>query len=97
MGTIVAGKIESGRVRKNQSLVVMPNKKLCEVSGIFSEQDEEMKAAVCGDNVRLRLKGVEEDVRFPYTEIRAFRSFISCYRKSLLGPYSATPRTPSRW
>lgn len=35
--------------------------KSCEVVGVFSEQDEEMKHAVCGDNVRLRLKGVEED------------------------------------
>ena len=61
MGTVVAGKIESGRLRKGKQVVIMPNKRLCEVQGIFGEDEEELKAAVCGDNVRLRLKGVEEE------------------------------------
>jgi hypothetical protein len=30
---------------------------------LYAEQDDEIKAAVCGDNVRMRLRGVEEDVR----------------------------------
>jgi peptide chain release factor subunit 3 len=61
MGTIVEGKIESGSVRKGASLVMMPNKTAIEVLGVFTEADEEMPVATSGDQVRLRVKGVEEE------------------------------------
>lgn len=28
---------------------------------VYGEQDDELKSAQCGDNIRLRLKGVEEE------------------------------------
>ncbi|CAD6573330.1 MAG: translation termination factor GTPase eRF3 [Tremellales sp. Tagirdzhanova-0007] len=63
MGTMVMGKIESGRVKKGDSLLMMPNKGGVEVSGIYTEQAEELDQAFCGDNIRLRLRGVsDEDV-----------------------------------
>ena len=61
MGTTVVGKIESGRVKKGQTVMIMPSRHMAEVTGIFLEEDE-VNAAVCGDNVRLRLKNVEEEV-----------------------------------
>jgi len=61
MGTYVVGKLESGRMKKGDSLVLMPNKTSVEVLAIFSEVDEEVTAAVSGDNVRVKLKGVELD------------------------------------
>ncbi|KAI8388026.1 P-loop containing nucleoside triphosphate hydrolase protein [Radiomyces spectabilis] len=61
MGTIVVGKIESGRVKKGQNVLLMPNKRLTEVTAIYNETEEEVDHAMCGDNVRMRLKGVEED------------------------------------
>eukprot|EP00158_Paraphelidium_tribonemae_P005657 Partr_v1_DN27449_c3_g1_i1_m72325 putative eukaryotic peptide chain release factor gtp-binding subunit len=61
MGTIVAGKVESGRIRKSKNVLIMPNKKICEVQGVYGEDDEEIKSASCGDNIRLKLRGVEED------------------------------------
>jgi len=60
MGTTVVGKIESGKIRRGQNVLIMPNKKAAEVTGIFLE-DDEVELAVCGDNVRLRLRGVEEE------------------------------------
>lgn len=60
MGTIVTGKIESGSVRKGQSVLVMPNKQAAEVLGIYIEEIE-VKTARSGDNVRIRLKGIEEE------------------------------------
>ncbi|ORX91349.1 hypothetical protein K493DRAFT_317330 [Basidiobolus meristosporus CBS 931.73] len=60
MGTIVVGKIESGKIRKGQSILLMPNKKPAEISAIYSEEDE-VELAICGDNVRVRLRGVEEE------------------------------------
>lgn len=60
MGTIVTGKIESGLVKKGQSVLVMPNKQVAEILTIYIEETEVGKAR-SGDNVRLRLKGVEEE------------------------------------
>lgn len=34
---------------------------MCEISAIFNETEDEVDHAICGDNVRIRLKGVEED------------------------------------
>ena len=61
MGTIVSGKIESGHVKLNQKILVMPNKTICEVSAIYGESDQEIETAICGDNIRMRLRGIEED------------------------------------
>jgi len=40
---------------------MMPNKTSVEVLGVFTEADEEMLVATSGDQVRLRVKGVEEE------------------------------------
>ncbi|KAJ3032487.1 translation termination factor GTPase eRF3 [Rhizophlyctis rosea] len=61
MGTLVMGKIESGRIKKGQSVIIMPNNTRTEVSAIYSAEDAEVSFAKSGDNVRIRLKGVEED------------------------------------
>lgn len=59
MGTVVMGKIESGHVKKGQSIMVMPNSRKVEISGIWSEE-EEVESAGCGNNVRIRLNGIDE-------------------------------------
>ena len=61
MGTIIEGKIESGSVRKGNAAVIMPNKSSVEILGVYTEADEEMAVATSGDQVRLRIKGVEEE------------------------------------
>lgn len=61
MGTIVVGKIESGHIRKRDQLVLMPNKDIVEVSAIYNEMDDEINMALSGDNVRIRLRGVEDE------------------------------------
>ena len=61
MGTIIEGKIESGHLRKGQSLVLMPNKVPVDVTAVYGESEEEVQGAVSGDQVRLRIKGVEEE------------------------------------
>lgn len=61
MGTIVEGKIESGHVRKNQKVLLMPNKVDVEVLTIYNETEEEAETAFCGEQVRMKLKGVDED------------------------------------
>lgn len=59
MGTLVIGKMESGVVIKGQNLVLMPNKQAVQVIQIWSDEVETDRV-VSGDNVKLKLKGVEE-------------------------------------
>ncbi|CAE6471626.1 unnamed protein product [Rhizoctonia solani] len=61
MGTIVVGKLESGRIYKNDSLLLMPNKTNVEVAAIYNEMEEEVNFAYSGDNVRLRIRGIDDE------------------------------------
>lgn len=90
MGTIVVGKIESGHVKKGSHVLMMPNKvsihrwigykmliflqQSVEITAIYNETEEEIEQAVCGDNIRLRLKGIEEDEVSP--------GFVLCSKKN---------------
>lgn len=60
MGTIIGSKIERGSVRKGDLLILMPNKQEVEVTSILVEE-QEVESARCGDNVCIKLKGVEEE------------------------------------
>jgi peptide chain release factor subunit 3 len=60
MGTIVLGKLESGVLFKGQTLTLMPNKLSVEVMQLFSDEDE-VEKAYSGENVKLKLKNVEEE------------------------------------
>ncbi|KAG0357158.1 translation termination factor GTPase eRF3 [Podila minutissima] len=61
MGTVVVGKIEAGSIKKGATLLMMPNSIKVEVASIFNELEEEIAAAAVGDNIRLRLRGIEEE------------------------------------
>lgn len=61
MGTVVEGKIESGHIRKGNQTLLMPNKVNVEILTIYNETENEVDMAVCGEQVRLRIKGVEEE------------------------------------
>ncbi|KAI0751601.1 eukaryotic polypeptide chain release factor 3 [Daedaleopsis nitida] len=61
MGTIIVGKVESGHMRKGDTLLLMPNKNTVEVAAIYNEMEDEVTSALCGDNVRIRLRGVDDE------------------------------------
>ncbi|MED6120256.1 hypothetical protein PIB30_019244 [Stylosanthes scabra] len=60
MGTVVMGKVESGTVCEGDSLLVMPNKAHVKVVAIFIDEDKVRRAGP-GENLRIRLSGVEEE------------------------------------
>src|SRR5258706_13834887 len=60
MGTVVVGKLESGRERKGDQLRMMPNHVTAEGLGLYNEMGEELLAAFAAANVRLRLRGVDD-------------------------------------
>ncbi|KAF9186148.1 translation termination factor GTPase eRF3 [Haplosporangium sp. Z 767] len=61
MGTVVVGKIEAGSIKKGAHVLMMPNSVKVEVQAIYNEIEEEIPMAAVGDNIRLRLRGIEEE------------------------------------
>jgi len=76
LGTMVEGKIEAGVVKKSMSLIMMPNKQPVEVTAVYTETEEETGIAQCGDQIRLRLRGIEEEDILP--------GFVLCSPKRLV-------------
>ncbi|KKF97011.1 Eukaryotic peptide chain release factor GTP-binding subunit [Ceratocystis platani] len=76
LGTMVEGKIEAGVIKKNMSLVMMPNKQSVEVSALYTETEDEVQIAQCGEQVRVRLRNIEEEEVQP--------GFVLCSPKRLV-------------
>ncbi|KKA27626.1 hypothetical protein TD95_001742 [Thielaviopsis punctulata] len=76
LGTMVEGKIEAGVIKKNMSLVMMPNKQPVEVSALYTETEDEVQIAQCGEQVRVRLRNIEEEEVQP--------GFVLCSPKRLV-------------
>jgi len=81
MGTCVMGKLEAGTIKKGESLVIVPNKITVTVDEIFIDQGEtviQLLEAGPGDNIKMKLKGVEED------QLRL--GFVLCRKDSMCRP-----------
>lgn len=65
MGTMVEGRIESGVMKKNVSYLMMPNREEVGIAALYGETEDEIPTATCGDQVRLRLRGIEEEDILP--------------------------------
>lgn len=76
LGTMVDGKVEAGVVKKSMSLIMMPRKQNVETAAVYGEQEDEVTIAQCGDQVRIRLKGIEEEEILP--------GFVLCSPKRLV-------------
>ncbi|ODV95036.1 hypothetical protein PACTADRAFT_50860 [Pachysolen tannophilus NRRL Y-2460] len=95
LGTVVEGKIESGHVRSNQKLIMMPNRTNVEVVTMYNETEAETDVAYCGEQVRIKLKGIEEEdisngfvlcsPKFPVKTVTKFEAQIAIVElKSIL-------------
>lgn len=58
-GTIALGKVESGSCKKGNTLLLMPNKAKVTVDTLWRDE-EETEVVRSGENIRVRLRGVEE-------------------------------------
>ena len=76
LGTMVDGKVEAGVVKKGMNLIMMPRKQSVEASAVYGEQEDEIQFGQCGDQVRMRLKGIEEEDILP--------GFVLCSTKRLV-------------
>lgn len=75
MGTIVIGKVESGKARKGETYTLMPNKQSVKVVSILSADEDERDSCQGGENVKVKLSGVEEEEVMP--------GFVLCHPDSL--------------
>ncbi|KAF9422015.1 hypothetical protein HW555_002235 [Spodoptera exigua] len=60
MGTVLMGKVESGVTRKGTTLLLMPNRLHVTVDQLWSD-DIEVTSISCGENVKVKIKSIEED------------------------------------
>lgn len=60
MGTVILGKVECGSIKRGQTCLMMPNRKEVEVLNIWLDEDE-ISSCRSGENVKLKLKGIEEE------------------------------------
>jgi peptide chain release factor subunit 3 len=70
---MIEGKIEAGIIKKENKYLMMPNRDLISISALYGEQEDEIAAATCGDQVRMRIRGVEEEDILP--------GFVLCSEK----------------
>lgn len=59
MGTVVIGKVESGKTKKGDTLLIMPNRMDVKVDQLWSD-DIEVTGVESGENIKCKLKGIEE-------------------------------------
>lgn len=78
MGTVVEGKIEAGVIRKGTSYIMMPNKDEVNIAALYGETEEEIPQASCGDQVRLRIRGVEEEDILPGFVLCSLKRPVHC-------------------
>ncbi|KAL9126983.1 MAG: hypothetical protein Q9217_004065 [Psora testacea] len=74
-GTIVEGKIEDGQCKKGSTYVMLPNRQETSISALYGETEDEVLGASCGDQVRMRIRGAEEEDIAP--------GFVLCSHKRL--------------
>ncbi|WWC63787.1 translation elongation factor Tu [Kwoniella dejecticola CBS 10117] len=101
LGTMVMGKIEAGRMKKGDSVILMPNKTPVEISTIYTETMEELDIAFAGDNVRCRISGISDkditpgfvicSTAKPVKTVTAFKADISVIeaKNIICGGYTA--------
>ncbi|KAF2091382.1 hypothetical protein K490DRAFT_31981 [Saccharata proteae CBS 121410] len=80
MGTMVEGKIESGVIKKGANYVMMPNRESVGIAALYGETEDEIQAATCGDQVRIRLRGMEEEDILPGFVLCSPKRPVHCVR-----------------
>jgi peptide chain release factor subunit 3 len=57
----IFGKVESGTVIEDQTVSLLPSKAYFVVKELFNARDERLPYAMAGENVKLKVKLIEED------------------------------------
>lgn len=76
LGTMIEGRIEAGVIQKSSNYIMMPNREDVGISALYGETEEEIPHATAGDQVRIRLRGIEEE--------DIMQGFVLCSPKRLV-------------
>lgn len=60
-GLFINGKIESGTIAEGMDCYLMPQKKPFTLTHIYNTKDQRMKYATCGENVKVKVKGIDDE------------------------------------
>ena len=78
MGTMIEGKIEAGFIKKDTKYLMMPNKAEIQISALYGETEDEIAHATCGEQVRIRIRGAEEEDIFPGFVLCSIKRPVHC-------------------
>jgi len=78
MGTMIEGKIEAGFIKKENKYLMMPSRAEIIISALYGETEDEIAHATCGEQVRLRIKGAEEEDIYPGFVLCSPRRPVHC-------------------
>ncbi|KAF2742782.1 hypothetical protein M011DRAFT_481404 [Sporormia fimetaria CBS 119925] len=81
LGTMVEGKIESGIIKKEAKYILMPNRETVSISALYGETEDEIPSATCGEQVRIRIRGVEEEDILPGFVLCSPKRPVHCVSK----------------
>ncbi|KYG45035.1 hypothetical protein M433DRAFT_274147 [Acidomyces richmondensis BFW] len=78
LGTMIEGKIEAGVLRKEHKYLLMPTRAEISIAALYGETEEEVDRCVAGEQVRLRIKGAEEEDIYPGFVLCSPRRPVHC-------------------
>ncbi|KAF2405264.1 hypothetical protein EJ06DRAFT_485903 [Trichodelitschia bisporula] len=78
MGTMIEGKIEAGVIKKDATYLMMPNREKISISALYGETEDEISQAICGEQVRIRIRGVEEEDIAPGFVLCSMKRPVHC-------------------
>lgn len=78
MGTMVEGKIESGVMKKGVNYMMMPSREQTGISALFGETEDEIDAATCGEQIRVKLRNIEEEDILPGFVLCSVKRPVHC-------------------
>jgi peptide chain release factor subunit 3 len=81
MGTMVDGRIEAGVIQKSSNYVMMPNREDVGISALYGETEEEIPHATAGDQIRIRLRGIEEEDIMPGFVLCSPKRLVHCVKE----------------
>lgn len=54
------GKVESGTIIEDQTITILPSRTQAIIKEIFNAKDERLPFAMAGENVKIKMKGIDE-------------------------------------
>lgn len=54
------GKVESGTIIEDQTITILPSRTQAVIKEIFNAKDERLPFAMAGENVKMKMKGIDE-------------------------------------